>query len=95
MWHNCGVSTEPLRNVRDRLSEFVDRVQRQHERVIITRNGRPAAVVLSAEDLEAMEETLEILSDEETVRALRDAERAVASDDVVRGVETVRRLRGG
>ena len=85
--------TEPLRNVRDHLSDFVDRVQRQHERVVITRNGRPAAVLVSTEDLEALEETLELLSDDEAIRALKDAETAVARGDVVRGVDEVRRLR--
>jgi len=37
-----AVTTEPLRAVRDRLSEFVERVEHEHERVMITRNGRPA-----------------------------------------------------
>lgn len=56
------MSTESLRTVRDRLSEFVERVQRQHDWVTITRNGLPAAVLISPDDLEALEETLEILS---------------------------------
>ena len=47
-----------LADVRTQLSEHVEDVMRTHERVTITRNGRPAAVLISAEDLEAMEETL-------------------------------------
>jgi antitoxin YefM len=85
------MSVEPLRRVRDRLSEFVDQVQREHERVVITKNGRPAAVLMSMEDLEALEETLEILGDRKAVQALADAEAAVAAGDVVRGVDDVRR----
>jgi antitoxin YefM len=88
------MTTESLRNVKDRLSEFVDRVQREHDRVTITRNGRPAAVLISPEDLEALEETVEILGDRKAVRELREAEEAVARGDVVRGVDAVRRLRG-
>ncbi len=88
-----AVTTEPLRTVRDRLSEFVERVEHEHERVMITRNGRPAAVLVSPDDIEALEETLELLSKSEAVRDLRDAEAAVAAGDVVRGVEDVRRLR--
>ena len=42
---------EPLRSVRHHLSEVVDRVEHQHERVIITRNGRDAAVAISPADL--------------------------------------------
>ena len=87
------MTTEALRTVKDRLSEFVDRVQREHERVMITKNGTPAAVLISAADLEELEETIAVLSDREAVRGLLDAERAVADGDVVRGVEAVRTLR--
>ncbi|MFN0091269.1 MAG: type II toxin-antitoxin system Phd/YefM family antitoxin [Acidimicrobiales bacterium] len=88
------MTTEPLRNVKDRLSEFVDRVQREHDRVTITRNGVPAAVLISLQDLEALEETVEILGNRKAVRELREAEEAVARGDVVRGADAVRRLRG-
>jgi antitoxin YefM len=89
------MDTASLRSVRDRLSEFVERVQREHARVTITRNGTPAAVLISPEDLDALEETLEILGDREAVQELREAERAVAAGDVVRGADRVRKLRGG
>jgi prevent-host-death family protein len=52
------MTTDSLRNVKDRFSEFVDRVERQHERIVITRNGRPAAVLLSPEDLDSHEVTV-------------------------------------
>lgn len=87
------MTTEALRTVKDRLSEFVDRVQRHHERVVITRNGTPAAVLISADDLEALEETLDVLSDRAALAELREAKRAVANGDVVRGVDAVRKLR--
>jgi prevent-host-death family protein len=86
-------TTESLRNVKDHLSDFVDRVEHQHERVVVTRNGRPAAVLMSPEDLEALEETLAVLSDKATMARLRTAESEVNSDDVVRGVQAVRSLR--
>lgn len=88
-----AMATEALRTVKDRLSEFVDRVQRHHERVVITRNGTPAAVLISADDLEALEETLDVLSDRAALAELREAKRAVANGDVVRGVDAVRKLR--
>lgn len=87
------MTTEALRTVKDRLSEFVDRVQREHDRVLITKNGTPAAVLISTADLEELEETIAVLSDRKAVRELREAERAVAEGDVVRGVEAVRKLR--
>jgi prevent-host-death family protein len=43
------------------LSEVIDPVEHQHERVVITRKGRAAAVLISPEDLEALEETLSVL----------------------------------
>ena len=55
--------TLPLAEIKAHLSEIVDRVEREHERVVLTRNGRPAAVIMSAADLEALEDTLDLLSD--------------------------------
>jgi antitoxin YefM len=87
-----AVSAEPLRSVRDHLSEVVDRVEREHERVVITRNGRDAAVIISAEDLAQLEETLSVLSDPEALQDIREADAAYAKGDVLRGVDAVRRL---
>lgn len=84
---------EPLRAVRDHLSDYVDRAERQHERTVITRNGKPAAVVIGYEDLEAMEETLDILGTPGALEEIRAAEAAVEAGDVVEGVEAVRALR--
>lgn len=70
----------PLTEARARLSELLDELERQHEHVVITRNGRPAGVLVPAEEHEALEETLEILQDEEILAALRESE-----DDVTAG----------
>ena len=63
----------PLAEIKARLSEVVDRVEAQHQRVTLTRNGRPAAVLISPEDLEALEDTLEILSDPSAVKEIQKA----------------------
>lgn len=88
-----AIATEPLRSVRDHLSELVDRVEREHERVVITRNGREAAVLMSAVDLAELEETLSVLSDADALADIREADAAYTRGDVVRGVDAVRRLR--
>jgi len=87
------MSTESLRTVRDQFSDFVERVHSQHERVVITRNGSPAAVLVSPQDLESLEETLAILTDSEALRELAAAQHAIAAGDTVCGVEAVRALR--
>jgi prevent-host-death family protein len=58
-----AITTDALRTVKDRFSEYVDPVEREHERVVVTRNGRPAIVLISTEDLERLEETIDVLSD--------------------------------
>lgn len=87
-----AMTTEALRTVKNRFSEYVDRVHREHERVFITRNGVPAAVLISPEDLETLEETLRVLGDSDAVRAIGEAQAALAQGDSVRG-DAVRALR--
>ena len=74
-------------------SDVVDRVERHHERVTVTRNGRPVAVLISPADLAELEETLDVLSDRDALADIREADAAYASGDVVRGVEAIRNLR--
>jgi antitoxin YefM len=66
--------TRSLADVKAHLSEIVDLVESQHERVIITRHGRPAAVILGTDDLEGLEETLDILSAPGAMEEIRAAE---------------------
>jgi prevent-host-death family protein len=72
--------TLPLAEIKAHLSEIVDRVEREHERIVLTRNGRPAAVILSPGDLEALEDTLELLSDPHAMAEIR-----AARDDIAHG----------
>ncbi|HET9289430.1 MAG TPA: type II toxin-antitoxin system Phd/YefM family antitoxin, partial [Actinomycetes bacterium] len=65
-------------------SEVVERLEREHGRVVITKHGRPAAVMLSLEDLESLEETLAILSDPELMAAVREADADVAAGGTTR-----------
>ncbi len=87
------MSTESLRSVKDRFSEFVERVDRHHERVVVTRNGRPAAVLVSPADLASLEETLDVLSDAAAIADLAQADEALAAGDAVAGIDAVRALR--
>ncbi len=69
-----------LADVKNRLSEVVDKLEREHGRVVVTKHGQPAAVMLNVDDLESLEETLEILSHP----TLRDAI-VEGADDVAAG----------
>jgi|HubBroStandDraft_2_1064218.scaffolds.fasta_scaffold05650_7 antitoxin YefM len=88
-----AMTTEALRTVRDHFSDVVDRVESQHERVMVTRNGKPAAVIISPDDLAELEERLEILSDPDAMAEIREGRDAYARGDVISGVDAVRALR--
>ena len=63
-----------LTDLRPRISELVERAHSEFERFVITRRGRAEAVLLAAEELEGLLETIEILSDRDLVKRLVDAE---------------------
>jgi antitoxin YefM len=85
-----------LADVKNRLSEVVDRLQREHGRVVITKHGHPAAVVISVEDLESLEETLDITGSEALLGEIREAlaELAVADAPVLSKDEALRLISG-
>jgi prevent-host-death family protein len=64
----------PRAEVKSRLSEVVDRVQREHGPVVVRKHGRPAAVMITVDDLESLDRTLEILSHGEVLAEIRVAE---------------------
>jgi prevent-host-death family protein len=85
----------PLADVKNRLSEVVERLEREHGRVVITKHGRPAAVVISIEDLEGLEETLDILSKPGLMRRIKRAEAEIAAglDEVLTKEQLLDRVR--
>ena len=73
----------PLAEVKAKFSEMVDRVEHTHDRITVTRNGRRAAVIISAEELQSLEDTLELLSDPAAMAQLEESRAAYSSGDVV------------
>jgi len=75
--------TLPLAQVKSRFSEMVDRVEHTQDRIVVTRNGRPAAVMISPDDLASLEDTLELLSDPVAMQELAEARRSHDEGDFI------------
>lgn len=75
--------TVPVRELRTRLAGLLDEVADRREHVTVTRRGRPVAVLIPADEYEALEETAEILSDDATLEAVRRGLEELAANDVV------------
>jgi len=65
------MKTLSLSEAKMKLSELVDKVQRMDEEVVITRNGRPVAVLISPDELESMRETLQIKANRELMKEIQ------------------------
>lgn len=83
--------TLPLAAVKAHFSELADRVEKQQERIVVTRNGRPSVVLISPDDLESLEETLAILSDQRLMTKIR---KGLAELDAGAGIPMAKVLEG-
>ena len=63
--------TLPISEVKARLPELVTGVAEREEEVVVTRNGRPAAVLVNYAEYERLKETLDVLTDSELMRQIR------------------------
>jgi antitoxin YefM len=85
------MTTMPLSKAKAKLSEVADEVHRTHDRVHITRNGREYVVLVSAEDLDSLEATIELLSDPAAMARVREGDAAIARGETT-GAEEMERL---
>src|SRR5438093_12539797 len=69
----------PISEVKAKLPELVNRVEQLEEEIIVTRNGKPAAMLVSYADYERLKETLDVLSDPELMRQIRKSEAEIAA----------------
>lgn len=76
------IKTLPITQARDELTTLVDNAKRKLDEYIITVNGSPAAVLMSAAEYESWKETNEILSDPQLMKAVRQGEKDIASGRV-------------
>ena len=75
--------TVPVRELRTNLSRLLSDVADRRDHVIVTRNGRPAAVLVPIDEYDALEETADILADPDTLAALDGGLAELARDDTV------------
>lgn len=67
----------PLSEVKTKLSQLVSAIERRDEAVTITRNGKPVAIIISKDEYDGWQETLEILRDTEFLKEIRRGIRAL------------------
>ena len=72
----------PLSEAKSQLSSLIEQVRALEEQVVITRNGRPAAVLVSAEEFERWKETIELRGDAALMREIRAGLRALKSRNI-------------
>ena len=68
------MKTLPLAQVRGDFSQLVDQAQLTHERITVTKNGRPAAVLMGIADYDSVMETLSILGDATLIAQIMQAD---------------------
>ena len=66
------------------MHEVVDEAVRTGGKVVITRHGKPVAVLIAHEEYESLIETVNILSDEDTMAAIAESEAEFATGDFMR-----------
>jgi antitoxin YefM len=86
------MKTLPLSEAKDKLSGLVDEAESTHEIVTITKHGRPVAVLMAADDLESLHESLYWLSRPGTLEDVAEAQREYASGETLSGDEPRSRL---
>jgi antitoxin YefM len=79
----------PISEVKAKLPELVNRVEELEEEIIVTRNGKPAAMLVSYADYERLKETLDVLSDPDLMRQIRQSEAEMAAGKPGLSIEEV------
>lgn len=79
----------PISEVKTRLPELVTGVERREEEIVVTRKGRPAAMIVNFREYERLQATIEVLSDPDLMRQIRSSRRYFASGGKGLSIEEV------
>lgn len=72
--------TVSLKNLRPRLPEIINEIDSKMDRFVITKRGKPTALIMAIDDYESILETLDILSNKRLMKKIKQAE-----DDIEKG----------
>lgn len=89
------VTTLPVAEARAQLSKLIDEATMTHERYEITRNGHRAAVLLSADDYDTLQDTIAVLSDAELLSAHHEGRAAIEAGDYLDADQLAHAMRDG
>jgi antitoxin YefM len=90
----------PLNDVKTRFSSIADEVAATHDRVIVTRNGKPHVMVIAVDDFESLQMTHELLAEPGVVHDILTAEQQISAgefhtmDELRRALENRQREEG-
>ena len=85
--------TIPVADARSHLSKLIDEATATHQRFEITRNGHRAAVLLSADDFDTLQDTIAVLSDPKLLSAHREGQDAIKAGDYLDADQLARAMR--
>lgn len=74
--------TLPITEARENLTILVNRANKRLDEYVITVNGKPAAVLMSATEYDSWRETNEILTDKKLMRAIKQGEKDIEESRV-------------
>lgn len=84
------VNTITLKELRPGLPEVIKKIDARLDRYIVTKRGKPIAVMIGPDDYEGLLETIEILSDKETVKRIKRAKQEIKDGKTI----SLKELRG-
>ena len=88
------IHTITLKELRPELPEVMNKIESKLDRYVITRHGKPLAVLMSVDEYESMAATIELLSDEAAMKRIKKAEKEIKAGKIIPMEESRRRIEG-
>lgn len=86
------VNTITLKELRPELPEIINNIDSKLDRYIVTRRGKPVAVMMSVDDYEGLLETIEILADKDLVKRIKKAKAEIEHGQTISLAQLQKRI---